>query len=152
VRAAVLLQQIYAKTLRHNFLQLPSASSCCWQLAATRTSTALRYFLQTFQPITLAFSASRQKPVQPRNQPRIRLDTAQTTSTSSTRLVELVPIADMDHLLLNEGPHPYRPDESPLIGDQSFDCFRGETIAIGHFMMKLLGVFRKGVSHYLHGL
>jgi hypothetical protein len=36
----------------------------------------------------------------------------------------------MDHLLLNERPHPYRPDESPLIGDLRFDFFRKEEIAI----------------------
>jgi hypothetical protein len=36
----------------------------------------------------------------------------------------------MDHLLLNERPHPYRPDESPLIGDLRFDLFRVEEVAI----------------------
>jgi hypothetical protein len=36
----------------------------------------------------------------------------------------------MDHLLPNERPHPYRPDGSPFIGDQSFDCFREETTAL----------------------
>jgi len=64
------------------------------------------------------------------------LDTAQTTSTSSTWLIELVPIADMDHLLFNEGPHPYRPDKSPLIGDLRFDLFRREEIATGAFIIE----------------
>lgn len=53
----------------------------------------------------------------------------------------------MDHLLLNEGPHPYRPDESPLIGDQSFGCFRKETTAIGIFIMRARKLFSQvGIS------
>lgn len=68
--------------------------------------------------------------------PRIMIDTAQSLSTSHPRLVELVPIADMDHLLLNERPHPYRPDESPLIGDQRFNCLMKEAITMDDPMIE----------------
>jgi hypothetical protein len=50
----------------------------------------------------------------------------------------------MDHLLLNERPHPYRPDESPLIGDLTFDFSRKEEIAKYVIIMGLIVEFSQG--------
>jgi hypothetical protein len=52
----------------------------------------------------------------------------------------------MDHLLLNERPHPYRTDESPLIGDLRFNLFREEEIAIYSLIIEPLRDFSQGGS------